>query len=296
MLVTLCKTTRPAFLLLTVVVIALAAALALYQGHDMELTLLVVVLIGGLCAHAGVNVLNEVHDARSGLDARTQRTPFSGGSGALQADPEALGVANAFGWLLLSVVLLIGGYLVVLRGWAILPLGLLGLLLVIAYTPLITRKPWLCLIAPGLGFGPVMMGGSYLALTGTLSASVLAVSLVPFLLVNNLLLLNQFPDVEADRQGQRKNVIIAYGRNRASIIYARFLLATYAVLGLLVAGQQLPTLALSSLISLPLALWLYHGVQQPHRASTIPTALLASNVVLTLGLPTLLVMALLMEA
>ena len=38
-------------------------------------------------AHLAVNMLNEYFDFKSGLDFKTQRTPFSGGSGTLPANP-----------------------------------------------------------------------------------------------------------------------------------------------------------------------------------------------------------------
>ncbi|WP_417690597.1 prenyltransferase [Pseudidiomarina sp.] len=294
MLATLLKTTRPAFLLLTLVLIALAAGLAVYHGHVIEPHLVGLVLFGALCAHAGVNVLNEVHDAASGLDELTTRTPFSGGSGALQAHPEAQRSAAIFGWLLIAVVVLLGCYFVYLRGWELLPFGLVGLVLVIAYTPLITRLPWLCLFAPGLGFGPIMMGGAYLVITGNLTFAVLAVSLVPFLLVNNLLLLNQLPDVEADRQVQRNNVITAYGFKTASKIYRGFLVSAFLGLGLLVAVEELPPLVWISFATLPIAVWLYLGVRRLRTPHPIPASLLALNVALTLSVPALMVTALLL--
>ncbi len=40
-------------------------------------------LLGLLLAHVSVNVLNDYFDYRSGVDLKTQRTPFSGGSGIL---------------------------------------------------------------------------------------------------------------------------------------------------------------------------------------------------------------------
>lgn len=295
MLATLLKTTRPAFLLLTLVLIALAAALAVYHGHRITPHLVGMVLLGALCAHAGVNVLNEVHDAASGLDELTTRTPFSGGSGALQAHPEARRSAATFGWLLIAVVVLLGCYFVSLRGWELLPLGLVGLVLVIAYTPLITRLPWLCLIAPGLGFGPIMIGGAYWVFTGTLTFSVFAVSLVPFLLVNNLLLLNQLPDVEADRQVQRNNVITAYGFRTANRIYRGFLVSAFLGLGALLAIEQLPPLVWISFATLPAAIWLYRGVLRTSTPLKLPPSLLAVNVILTLGIPALMAIALLLS-
>ncbi|RUO46847.1 prenyltransferase [Pseudidiomarina aquimaris] len=295
MLATLLKTTRPAFLLLTLVLIALAAALAVYHGQSITPHLVGMVLLGALCAHAGVNVLNEVHDAASGLDELTTRTPFSGGSGALQAHPEARRAAAIFGWLLIAVVVLLGCYFVSLRGWELLPLGLVGLVLVIAYTPLITRLPWLCLIAPGLGFGPIMLGGAYWVFTGTLTFSVFVVSLVPFLLVNNLLLLNQLPDVEADRQVQRNNVITAYGFRTANRIYRGFLVSAFLGLGALIAIEQLPPLVWISFATLPAAIWLYRGVLRTNTPLKLPPSLLAVNVILTLSIPALMAIALLLS-
>ena len=52
-------------------------------------------------------------------------------------------------------------------------------------------------------------------------------SLVPFFLVSNLLLLNQFPDVEADRFAGRKHFPILVGRTVSGYIYISFLIAAY---------------------------------------------------------------------
>ena len=51
--------------------------------------------MGALCCHVSVNAFNEYYDFRSGLDARTRRTPFSGGSGTLPGKPELAGQALA---------------------------------------------------------------------------------------------------------------------------------------------------------------------------------------------------------
>ena len=75
-------------------------------------------------------------------------------------------------------------------------LGLAGLLLVFGYTIWFTRDPYLCLIAPGLGFGPFMVMGTHFVLTGNYAWTAFIASLIPFFLVSNLLLLNQFPDVD----------------------------------------------------------------------------------------------------
>jgi len=38
-------------------------------------------LVGMIAVHMAVNALNEASDFRTGIDLKTQRTPFSGGSG-----------------------------------------------------------------------------------------------------------------------------------------------------------------------------------------------------------------------
>ena len=94
------------------------------------------------------------------------------------------------------ITTLIGLYFLWIIGWGLLPIGLAGLTLIYFYTQKITRWPFFCLIAPGLAFGPLMIGGAYYVLSGHFSLAVTLGSIVVFFLVNNLLLLNQFPDQE----------------------------------------------------------------------------------------------------
>jgi 1,4-dihydroxy-2-naphthoate octaprenyltransferase len=88
----------------------------------------------------------------------------------------------------------------------------------------------LCLIAPGLGFGPLMVMGTHFALTGQYSWTAFVASLVPFFLVSNLLLLNQFPDVEADKTVGRRHFPILIGRRQSSFIFSAFLVLTYVTI------------------------------------------------------------------
>ncbi|BBP43616.1 prenyltransferase [Thiosulfativibrio zosterae] len=249
---------RPPFLVLTLAVISLAAALANFQNQEWSVSLFVLVLLGGLSAHIAVNMLNEYEDFHSGLDDLTVKTPFSGGSGSLQAVPEAAAWVLQMGWFFLGFVAALGVYFIALRGWGLLPLGLIGLLIVVAYTSKITKMPWLCLIAPGFAFGPLMVMGAYYVLTGEYDWVVFGVSLVPFFLVNNLLLLNQFPDASADKMVGRYNVLILLGSKASGGIFNLFLLSSYLVILFLVALEYLPLWALlgglTLLMAVPLAL------------------------------------------
>ncbi|MCS7337144.1 MAG: prenyltransferase [Verrucomicrobiae bacterium] len=240
---------RPPFLLLTPACVALGVGTAVWTtGHVAPIDV-VIVLIGALAAHVSVNALNEYFDFKSGLDFRTQRTPFSGGSGTLPQKPEYAPHALAIGVGSFIITALVGVYFLAKRGLALLPLGVLGLAIVGAYTVWITRRPLLCLVAPGLGFGPLMVMGTNFALTGQYTWTAFVASLVPFFLVSNLLLLNQFPDVEPDRQVGRRHLPIVLGRRAASIVYGAFLLLAYVALVAGVFAAYLPRASLFGLIT-----------------------------------------------
>lgn len=244
---------RLPFLLLTPACVFLGISAAVYQAGRVRLEHALLLLVGAVAAHISVNALNEYFDFRSGLDLRTRRTPFSGGSGTLPLSPGHAPQALATGLICLGLTAAIGLYFVWLRGPALLPLGLAGLVIIAAYTPWLTRTAPLCLIAPGLGFGTLMVMGTAFALTGRYSWAAFAASLVPFFLVSNLLLLNQFPDVDADRSVGRRHLPILIGRQKSSYVYATFLLFTYLTIAAAVVAGVLPPLTLLGLLTLPIA-------------------------------------------
>ena len=217
-------TARPNFLILTPACLSIGIASAA-RHSSIDMGLVALVLFAGLLAHVSVNMLNEYHDFRSGLDLNTQRTPFSGGSGALPATPKAASKVLYIALSALTLTAATGLYLISLRGSEFIYMGLAGLLVVLAYTPVLNKHPIACLVAAGFGFGPVMILGAEIALSGEASRITFVASLVPFFLVNNLLLLNQFPDIEADKAAGRNHLLIAYGPKFGAIVYLLFNLA-----------------------------------------------------------------------
>lgn len=288
MLHTVIQTTRPPFLLLTPVCVLLGVA----PVEPLAWSLLSWVLLGALLAHVSVNCINEYQDYHSGLDHITERTPFSGGSGGLIEQPGAVRAVWALAWGSLVVCAVIGLWLVARVGWPLMAIGALGVLLVITYTQWLNRLPWLCLVAPGLGFGPLMGVGSYLAVGGQDISAALMVSLVPFFLVNNLLLLNQFPDIHADRQVGRRTLPIAYGTRFCAVVYGVFAAAAYGLISLMVVVGHWPVRALTSLITVPLALFSGWVAWRQGAAMGRQPRALGSNVVVALFTPSLLAWAL----
>jgi 1,4-dihydroxy-2-naphthoate octaprenyltransferase len=243
---------RVPFLVLPPACVALGAGTAVWTSGEINILYLILALIGAVAAHISVNAFNEYFDFKSGLDQRTVPTPFSGGSGTLAAHPEAARTALISASVALAVAAAVGIYFLAVWGPAILPLGLLGLIVIVIYTPWMTRVPFLCLIAPGVGFGPMMTMGTDFALTGSYTWTAFIASLVPFFLLVNLLLLNQFPDVDADRSVGRRNYPMVVGRKNAAYIFAASMAGVYLAL---IAGWALgllPAWALLGLGTLPL--------------------------------------------
>jgi len=274
---------RPNFMVLTPACVLLGVAVALLEAGRVDVVDALIALLGGVLAHAAVNLLNEYDDFRSGLDAITVRTPFSGGSGTLPAHPEAASATLAAGLLCVAGTALIGLYFAWTRGLAILPLGAAGLALVVAYTPWITRRPLVCLLAPGIGFGPLMVMGTAFVLTGHYSFAAAWASLVPLFLVSELLLINQFPDIEADRQVGRHHLPIQLGRKACAKIYAAFVLAPFATIAAGAVARLLPTWSLLGLAGLPVALFLARGMVRHAEDQPRLIPLLGMNVALILA-------------
>ncbi len=283
---------RLPFLVLNPACVALGAATAHYSGHSLNVLNLILAFVGALCAHISVNALNEYHDFESGLDFNTQRTPFSGGSGTLPSNPHMARFALLAGILGLVIAALIGIYFVWVVGIGLLPLGLTGLLLLIAYTKWLTRNPFLCLVAPGLGFGPCMVMGTHFALAGAYSWTAFTASLVPFCLVSDLLLLNQFPDVEADQAIGRKHLPIVIGRQSSVFVYTALLVGAYAAIFMGYLIGLFPFQGLIALSTVFLALPAIGGIVR--HAGNIPKLLpyMGMNVILNIATPILLAIGL----
>jgi len=225
------------FLLLTPCCMSVGVATGFREAQTVDWGYLFLAFLGGLSAHLSVNALNEYLDYRSGLDTKTQKTLFSGGSGGLTQCPQMAPVALGLALGGLVVTIAIGIFFLFTRGIWLLPIGALGILTIIAYTPWITRHFWICLFAPGIGFGTCMVLGTHFVITGSYSWTALAASFVPFFLVNDLLLLNQFPDVEPDREVGRRHFVIVFGRKKSAKVYGLFLLLVYTwIFGGILAG------------------------------------------------------------
>lgn len=251
------RVTRPTFLLGSVALAILGTSIAWWDG-SFNLSNAILAFLGLLLWHTSANVLNEYSDFRSGIDARTRRTPFSGGSGVLPAGLLSSRSVLHLGLLLFALAIPIWTYFIVMKGLLLLPLLLAGGLCVFLYTPVLTKQR-LAEVSSSIGIGMLPILAFYFVQTGGYTLEVGLVAVASGLLLFDVHLLAEFPDVEADVVGGRKTLPITLSRNGASYVYVAAGLAFYAWIAAWAATGLMPRTVLFTLMTLPIYLLTVRG-------------------------------------
>jgi len=233
------------------------------------------VTVGGavlLPVALGVHYTNEYADAET--DRLTDRTPFSGGSGAI----ERTGVGRALLARAAAIATVVGlaGALV---GWLTghLSVTALALLSGITVAGLAYSLPPAALIRRGVGeLTNAVLGGALLPLYGVAvvgRVSVTAVvSIVPFtVLVGCNLLATHWPDRDADAAVGKRTLAVRWSPRRLRLAY--WLLACAAVLSTVaLAGRVLPVpVVAAQAVALPSLFW--GGLVLTRQRSPFPAVL-----------------------
>lgn len=292
------KETRPQFLFLSIVLTFLGTAIAWYYG-SINLGYALLAGFGLLLTHGSSNAINDYFDYKSGIDLNVKRTPFSGGSGLIPEGKLPLNQALWVGIVTSLVALAIGIFFVVVTGWQLIPLIIVAVLCLVLYTPVILRTYW-PEWSPGLGLGILPILGFYFIQTGRYDWVVLAASIPSGILVHNLLLLNEFPDVEADRKGGRKTTPVVFGMEAAGRFFRIATMAVYAwIVGCVTVtvatgNVVMPVYSLLSFLTLPLALKAMKGSKDYMDENKLVPAL-GSNVMFILFTQILLGLAYILD-
>jgi 1,4-dihydroxy-2-naphthoate octaprenyltransferase len=277
------------FLSLPIPLVAVGAAAAAWQGaFDWRALLLAVV--GLVLVHAAVNAFNEASDMVSGIDLATSPTPFSGGSGTLPKGLLSVRATYVFAVACTAAGATIGLYYALRLGPGFLALVVVGGLAVVFYTDVFARS-WLGELFAGLGLGTLPIWGAAWMHGQPPGPSVLWAGVPGFFMTFNLLLLNEFPDEQADRGGGRRNLVLLLGRKGAALVYVAAALAAPLAIVVAVLLGALPPLALAALLpSLMLVkpfAWAFGDTRQP-----VPWPALGANAQWNLATNTVLALAL----
>ena len=190
------------------------------------------------------SALNEVVDYQSGVDPGVDdghRTPFSGGKKSIVQGKLTLTQCLYIAIACFAAAAVVGLALTFFVEPRIFWIGLAGFVLAVIYSlpPFKLCYRGLGEIAVGLTFGPVIVMGIYVLITGRFAWLPLLVSLPLAFLIANVLWINQYPDYEVDKAhgkktgwfGWARKVVVIYGaicaglpqRDRRRFLYAQLI-------------------------------------------------------------------------
>jgi len=248
---------RLPFLTATLVPVVLGTAIAWYQRELFNLVYFVVTLSSVALVHIGTNLTNDYYDHLSGNDeANSKFSPFSGGSRVIQEGQIAARHILCAALLCFVGATVLGTYLLVTtQKVAIVFFGLTGILCGFFYTASPVRIGYHRLgeLAVGFGFGPLTLIGSYWIQTSSFDLVAAMASVPVGILILLVLLINEFPDYEADRAVGKRTLVVLLGREKAARVYRSLLVLTYVFIAAMVLARFFPILCLGVLLTIPIA-------------------------------------------
>ena len=189
--------------------IAVTCGLALtiwYQPQDFSLIYAILTYIGIFCLHSSVDLLNDYWDFKRGIDLRTKKTKFSGGTGVLPEGllkPRQVYLAGIF-FLILG--LMIGGIFVYFKGFIIAIILLFAALSIVLYSSKLVNWGLGELFVAAKG-ALIVVGTSYVQ-NSSITLESVVLGIIIGLLSSLVLFVNSIPDIVPDRQMGRKTLAI----------------------------------------------------------------------------------------
>ena len=241
---------RPKTLLAAFVPVMVGSALAISQNQFTFIYSLVALLCTVLI-QIGTNFTNDLYDHLKGADNKDRKGPERVLNSGLISPLEmkiAIGVVFGFAFLL-------GLYLVFSVGIVILIIGVLSILAGLAYT----AGPY-PLAYNGLGdvfvfafFGIIGTAGTYYLHTQEFSFLSLLISLPVGALITNILVINNYRDIEEDREANKNTLVVKLGKRFARFQVIFSIIISYIILIILYAQFNFNLWIFLPLSTIPIA-------------------------------------------
>ncbi|GBE44776.1 1,4-dihydroxy-2-naphthoate octaprenyltransferase [bacterium BMS3Bbin10] len=240
--------TRPMFFPASILPMLVGSAWGWREAGAFDPLIFVVALIAVVLVHAGINVVNDVADDRTGTDRLNHDRihPFTGGSRFIQNGIMTSAEMARWGKSLLAAGAALGIVLVVLKGLAVLAFGAIGIGLGIAYSlpPLALGARGLGELAVAIGFGTLPVVGSFWLQAETVSNNAVLLSLPLSFWVTAVLLINELPDAEADALAGKRTLVVRLGIGGSRWLYTVLQLAAFGALLVAAVYGAIPWLGL----------------------------------------------------
>jgi len=245
------KELRAEFLPASILPVLVAGSLAYYEEGTFDAYLFSLTLLGVAFMHLGTNVANDYYDHISGNDILNKDyvRPFTGGSRLIQEgmiSPRAV-LATAVSFFAAATI--VGIFLFLARGPAILVLGIAGIISGFFYTAPPFRFGYRGFgeFLIGLNFGVLITCGAYYVQTGTITPSAFIASLPLAFLISAVVIINEFQDANADARVGKRTIVVRMGKRKAVKLLAVVSLAAFVPVIAGVSTGLLPPFILISL-------------------------------------------------
>ena len=244
--------TRAGVLPMTLVAAAVAGLLAVYRGADVAWGWFALAAVGIVGAHMANNLMNDLFDLGVGTDRedypRNLYSPHPVLSGVITRKGLAA-CALVVNLICLAIMIV----LTIAQGWPIVAFALGGFVLSAAYTapPLRLKKHGLGEPTVLIVWGPLMVGGTYYAATGTIPGAVILASLPYALLCTTVLMGKHIDKIPWDAADGTHTLPVLLGERRARHITQAMFVAFYLGVLALVIARILPVASLLVVLSLP---------------------------------------------
>jgi 1,4-dihydroxy-2-naphthoate octaprenyltransferase len=230
-------------------------AWAIYREFNPGYFILVV--IGVTVHHMGLNMIDDVFDYLHSVDRPPgeEKNPYTGGSGVLTGGLLSTGQVLSAAIFCYLIGITITVYLTVMIGWPILIFAAIGIFSSVFYTvpPIRYGYRGLGELSLLINFGPVICLGAFYVQTGSIGWEPFVISLVPGFLMWSMIVINEIPDYEEDRQADKMNLVARLGRKPGVILYVAGLVCAYSVILLSAILGIASFSVLLGLLTLPLA-------------------------------------------
>ena len=244
---------RPQFLTASLFPVLVAGAYVKWYSGSVDAGLWILTLAGVALLHLGANLFNDYFDHLSGADEINTAfvSPFTGGSRAIQQGIVSASQVLFAALLTTALGSAVGIYLAAARGSLIILLGAIGVFTYFFYTapPISFSHRGLGELVVALDFGLLPMLGTEYVLTQHTTAQMALLSLPVACFVANILLINEFPDAEADALVGKRHLVVQLGRRQAvTVVFGLYCIALSAV-ALAVVLAWLPVAVLWSFLA-----------------------------------------------
>ncbi|GAE85213.1 1,4-dihydroxy-2-naphthoate polyprenyltransferase [Bacteroides reticulotermitis] len=207
---------RPKTLTGAITPVLIGTALATMDGHFQWLPALVCALFAGLMQIAA-NFINDLFDYLKGTDREDRLGPERAcAQGWISPQAMRKGI-----FATIALACLIGSTLLFYAGWQLILVGLVCVLFAFLYTtgpyPLSYNGWGDALVIVFFGFVPV--GGTYYVQALTWTADVTIASLICGILIDTLLVVNNYRDREADARSGKRTLVVRFGEKFGQRFY-----------------------------------------------------------------------------